>query len=45
MPLQHFFIVFLVSTLLVFLPAFGFAKLFLKAGEQAWKAYIPFYNT
>ena len=28
-----------------FLPAFGFAKLFVQTGAPAWKAYIPFYNT
>ncbi|MEQ1677664.1 MAG: signal peptidase I [Chitinophagaceae bacterium] len=45
MPLQHLFIVYLIGTLIVFLPSFGFAKLFTKAGEQSWKAYVPFYNT
>lgn len=45
MPLQHFFIVYLISTLIVFLPAFGLAPLFTKAGEKSWKAFIPFYNT
>jgi signal peptidase I len=45
MPLKHLFIVYLISTLIVFLPSFGFAKLFTKAGAPAWKAYIPFYNT
>ncbi|MEO7923064.1 MAG: signal peptidase I [Chitinophagaceae bacterium] len=45
MPLQHIFIVYLVSTLIVFLPSFGLAKLFPKAGVPAWKAYVPFYNT
>ncbi len=45
MPLQHIFIVYLIGTLIVFLPSFGFAKLFVKAGVPAWKAYIPFYNT
>ncbi|OSZ79851.1 signal peptidase I [Chitinophagaceae bacterium IBVUCB2] len=45
MPLQHIFIVYLISTLIVFLPSFGFAKLFVKAGAPAWKAYVPFYNT
>jgi signal peptidase I len=45
MPLQHFIIVYLVATLLVLLPAPGFAKLFVKAGLPAWKAYVPFYNT
>lgn len=45
MPLQHLLIVYLIGTLIVFLPSFGFAKLFAKAGEQSWKAYVPFYNT
>ncbi len=45
MPLQHLLIVYLISTLLVFLPSFGLAPLFVKAGAPAWKAYVPFYNT
>ncbi len=45
MPLQHLLIVYFISTLIVFLPSFGFAKLFAKAGTASWKAYIPFYNT
>ncbi len=45
MPLYHLFIVYLIGTLIVFLPSFGFAKLFPKAGIPAWKAYVPFYNT
>jgi len=45
MPLNHMFIVYLIGTLLVFLPSFGLAKLFPKAGIAAWKAYVPFYNT
>jgi signal peptidase I len=45
MPLQHIFVVYLIGTLIVFLPSFGLAKLFVKAGAPAWKAYIPFYNT
>lgn len=45
MPLQHIFVVYLIGTLIVFLPSFGFAKLFAKAGVSSWKAYIPFYNT
>lgn len=45
MPLQHLFIVYLIGTLFVFLPSFGLARLFVMAGEQSWKAYIPFYNT
>lgn len=45
MPLQHLFVIYLISFLLVFLPSFGLAKLFKKAGREPWKAYIPFYNT
>ena len=45
MPLQHLFIIYLIGTLIVFLPAFGFYKLFVKAGVPAWKAFVPFYNT
>ncbi len=45
MPLQHIFIVYLIGTLIVFLPSFGLARLFVKAGAPAWKAYVPFYNT
>src|SRR5687767_6436639 len=45
MPLSHLLIVYLISTLIVFLPSFGLAKLFPKAGIESWKAYVPFYNT
>ncbi len=45
MPLSQLFVIYLIGTLIVFLPSFGLAKLFLKAGVPAWKAYIPFYNT
>lgn len=45
MPLYHLFVVYLISILLVFLPSFGLAPLFKKAGQASWKAYIPFYNT
>ncbi|MFI5188427.1 MAG: signal peptidase I [Chitinophagales bacterium] len=45
MPLQHLLIIYLIGTLLVFLPSFGLTKLFEKAGVPAWKAFIPFYNT
>jgi len=45
MPLQHLFIIYLIGTLIVFLPAFGFYKLFQKAGVPSWKAFVPFYNT
>lgn len=45
MPLQHLLVIYLIGTLYVFLPSFGLAKLFVKAGVPAWKAYVPFYNT
>jgi len=45
MPLQHLLIIYLIGTLIVFLPSFGLARLFEKAGVPAWKAFIPFYNT
>jgi len=45
MPLSHFLTVYLISLLIVFLPSFGLAKMFQKAGVASWKAYIPFYNT
>ncbi|MFN8290524.1 MAG: signal peptidase I [Chitinophagaceae bacterium] len=45
MPLYHIFIVYLIGTLIVFLPSFGMAKLFPKAGIASWKAFVPFYNT
>jgi signal peptidase I len=45
MPIQHIFIVYLIGTLIVFLPSFGIARLFKKAGVPEWKAYVPFYNT
>jgi signal peptidase I len=45
MPLQHILVVYLIGTLLVFLPSFGLARLFPLAGKESWKAYIPFYNT
>jgi len=45
MPLQHLLFIYLVQTLLVFLPSFGLTKLFEKAGVPGWKAFIPFYNT
>jgi signal peptidase I len=45
MPIQHLLVIYLIGTLIVFLPSFGLAKLFEKAGLPSWKAYIPFYNT
>lgn len=45
MPVNHLFVIYLISLLLVLLPSFGLSKLFKKAGREPWKAYIPFYNT
>ncbi|MEO6069346.1 MAG: signal peptidase I [Chitinophagaceae bacterium] len=45
MPLSQILVVYFISFLLVFLPSFGLAKMFEKAGVPAWKAYVPFYNT
>ena len=45
MPLQNLLIIYFIQLLLVFLPSFGASRLFAKAGEQPWKAYVPFYNT
>jgi signal peptidase I len=38
-------VIYLVQTLIVFLPSFGLARLFEKAGVEKWKAFVPFYNT
>jgi len=45
MPFSHILFVYLISILLVFLPSFGLAKMFQKAGVPQWKAFVPFYNT
>lgn len=45
MPLSHLLIIYLIQTLIVFLPSFGLAAMFRKAGVETWKAYVPFYNT
>jgi signal peptidase I len=45
MPLLHLLTIYLIGTLIVFLPAFGVYKLFKKAGVPSWKAFVPFYNT
>lgn len=45
MPLSHVLTVYLISVLLVLLPAFGLSKMFQKAGVPQWKAWVPFYNT
>jgi signal peptidase I len=38
-------IIYLIQFLLVFLPSFGLAKMFRKAGVPEKNAWIPFYNT
>jgi signal peptidase I len=45
MPIKHLLVIYLVQTLIVFLPSFGLARLFEKAGVEKWKAFVPFYNT
>ncbi len=45
MPFNQLLVVYLISLLLVLLPSFGLSKLFKKAGQESWKAYVPFYNT
>ena len=45
MPLKHLLVIYLIQTLIVFLPSFGLARLFEKAGVEKWKAFVPFYNT
>jgi signal peptidase I len=45
MPIQHLLIIYLIGTLIVFLPSFGLTRLFEKAGVAGWKAFVPFYNT
>ena len=34
-----------IAILMYVITCFGFAKMFKKAGEAGWKAFIPFYNT
>jgi signal peptidase I len=45
MPLAQILVVYFISFLLLFLPSFGLAKMFQKAGVAQWKAYVPLYNT
>lgn len=45
MSLHDLSIIILVSLIIVWLPAFGLAKLFPKAGIESWKAWVPFLNT
>ena len=35
----------IIQLAILLLPAYGLAKLFVKAGVPGWKAFIPFYNT
>ena len=45
MPIKHLLVIYLVQTLIVFLPSFGLARLFEKTRVEKWKAFVPFYNT
>jgi signal peptidase I len=48
MPIKHLLVIYFIQFLLVWLPSFGIAKLFKKAGKtdaEVKKAYIPFVNT
>ncbi|MBI1342728.1 MAG: S26 family signal peptidase [Terrimonas sp.] len=45
MSLEQILVIFLVALVLLILPAIGMQKLFRKAGEEGWKAWVPFYNT
>jgi signal peptidase I len=45
MSSHDFFVLVLISLLLVLLPAPGISKMFQKAGIPSWKGWIPFYNT
>jgi signal peptidase I len=45
MALDQLLIIFFIALLLFILPAFGLQKLFVKAGEKGWKAWVPLYNT
>lgn len=46
MPIKHLLVIYFIQLLLVWLPSFGIAGLFKKAGRRdIWKAYVPFLNT
>ena len=45
MTSHQIFILAIIQLLILLLPAFGLSKMFEKAGEAGWKAFIPFYNT
>ncbi|MFI5157191.1 MAG: DUF5684 domain-containing protein, partial [Chitinophagales bacterium] len=45
MPLNQLILLFAIQAGMLLLPAFGLSKMFKKAGQREWKAWIPFYNT
>ena len=45
MAIDHLLVIIFISLLIWLLPAFGVSKMFEKAGEKGWKAFVPFYNT
>jgi len=45
MTSHDLFVIIIVQLLILFLPSFGLAKMFEKAGIPAWKAFVPFLNT
>ena len=45
MPGHDLFVIYLISTLLVFLPSYGLSVMFKKVGVPSWKAFVPYYNT
>jgi signal peptidase I len=45
MTSHQIWVLILIQLLLLLLPSFGLSKLFEKAGQPGWKAYVPFYNT
>ncbi|MFI5153182.1 MAG: S26 family signal peptidase [Chitinophagales bacterium] len=45
MTAHQLFILILIQLIILLLPSIGLSKMFEKAGESPWKAFIPFYNT
>jgi signal peptidase I len=45
MTAHQLFILILIQLIILLLPSIGLSKMFEKAGERPWKAFIPFYNT
>ena len=45
MTLHQIWVLILIQLLILLLPSFGLSKLFEKAGQPGWKAWVPFYNT